>query len=413
MKTIVVNKYGSVFRTQEYARRMSKTGEGGETEGLLRHLVARGDCHVVYFGQHDGTIEGVDFIKSDLSRIRELGGDPLAIGAEDQELGFAADYAKLRHREVVALLTVDGYSPTFSHVNNPHFATVQTASLCYAAPTLALLRKLEVPRISINNDPRCHPKDQEMSYPDLYSDWVRPRACLGQCNSDDTRVVGKRKYRRVVRHARAESWAYRERREPAPWDARLRDHTNVIAHSHLNVGCKSGDPYAWNRVFKDAGSLTHEYVVYGDGWDAKHHTLGEFEFVKFPGPCKQEDVWRLLQTALCNPVVSHTPGFYTGKPWVLVEAGVVPLLFGDGSHSHTYDPYQVLLPLTDGGRIVKPGDLDAHRRLFASDKACYEDVLAGWQERLQPDWSTLDCLVDSLLAGDFREDIRWGGYFRC
>lgn len=423
MKSIIVTKYGSVFRTRANLTGASQTGEQGETEGVIRHLLERySSTHqVVYFGQYRGNpLPGLVVVESDLSRVRESG----EWSSEDeQKAGFESDRQTIMDAcgdggdggdggEIVGMICVDGYAPTFSHVYNPNGATVQCAAINYCAPQLALLESLKIPRICINNDPRCVPRDQEMSYGWEYT---RPVACLGQWDHEfSSKIIGRQRYRCKTVHARAESWAYLEQDWSSPHSARTE--VNVIAHAHLEDGMRCGSRDAWQRVLSDAPEGTR---VYGRGWEAfaqpNQESYDEGR-VKFVGPCRPSEVAGLLDTTLCCPVVSHTPGFYTGKPWVLMSRGVVPLLFG-ADHSHTYDPKGILIACDPGvedrmWRVYNPGDFkDSVERLLAYPKL-YENTRERWQKILEPDFRLLDEICDRLFDNTFVQDERYGGYWR-
>lgn len=413
MKSIIVTKYGSVFRPRSNLVGASKTGEQGETEGVIRHLLDRRDCQVVYFGQYRGDpFPGLIVVESDLSRVKEVDGDPLLLSDDAQKAGFDNDMENVLQvckTQPAAMICVDGYAPTFSHVYNPTGATVQCAAINYCAPQLALLESLKIPRICISNDPRCVPRDQEMSFG---WEWTRPQACLGQWDHRlPSRVIGGKRYDCRWVHARAESWAYLEQSDGLPHADRA--DVNVIAHAHLEDGMRCGSQKAWRQVLTDAPEGTR---VWGKGWEAfAQPNQDSFDGgnVQFMGPCRPGDVSALLDATLCCPVVSHTPEFYTGKPWVLAARGVVPLLFGDGEHSHTYDPKGLLMDVQHNPcRIVKPGDFKHRCELYESRPDLWQSDMNWWRDRLRPDFSLLDEVIDRLLDGTFVEDERFGGYRR-
>ena len=376
MKSILVTKYGSVFRTT--SKGASSSGEGGETLGILKHLVSRGDVEVVYFGAFDGDMP-CEAVRSHHENVREYGTDPVLCPPEAQEADFALDVAALGDRDWVGCICVDGYAPTFSHIRNPNDAIIQCASINYTGPVLNVLEKLKLKRICINNDPRCFPKDQEMSHGWTYA---LPRAILGQCDNASLRTVGGKKYRRVSIHARAESWCEFQPVPHVPYEDRTE--RNVLAHSHVGHGIGTGDFNNWHSLL---GSTCN---VYGDGW---HHYPWETA-ATFHGKIPQSKVPEvLLKTRVC-PVVSHTPGFYTGKPYVLVHHGVVPVLHRSYDEKGLFgvEPYSTV-----------PWDITRNE---------YESMLAHWRTVTQPRWEMLDRVVDELLNGTF-EDFKYGGYIPC
>lgn len=404
MKTIIVTKYGSVFRTRADLKGASASGEQGETEGIIRHLAARGDCQVVYFGQYRGEKLCHEVVNSDLSPMKEVGVDPLLVTGEMQEAGWDADERAVRDvagGEVVGMICVNGYAPTFSHVDNPRGATVQCAALNYCAPVLALLERLKIPRICVNNDPRTYPRDQEMSY---WWEWARPRALLDQCDNAQRQVVGGRPYRRVSVHARVESWAHLPEGH-ATWDVRTGHGPKVVAHAHIQTGIRNGCVETWRTVLNGAPPCTN---VYGAGWE---HFPDRPQGVMFMEQLKPAEVPEVMRTQLCMPVVSHTEGFYTGKPYLLVSQGCVPLLAGVGSRM--YDPKGLLRPCDSPYRVRQTGDYARIYDELRYDRGLWEQMIHEWREACAPDWSALDRLVDRLLDGTFVEGEDHGGYFPC
>jgi hypothetical protein len=304
--------------------------------------------------------------------------------------------------QVIGFINVAGYAPTFSHVDNPRGAAVQAAAVRYTAPMHNALNVLRIPRIVINNDPRTYPRDQEMSYGWDYS---RPAALLDQRNGMTVGVVGGKKYVKHSVHGYCESWGH------VPELSNSLDiAATAIAHAHLDDGIRSGDPSAWDIVL--GGGLPEGFRVIGRGWDHYH----AYDPVLMPGPVRSTEVGPILAQAMCCPVVSHSPGFYTGKPYVCIANGCIPLLFGDGRHTHTYDPRGDLVPLTHHTRIRVKGDLKRISETFFSDREWYWETLKQFRQIFVPRWDKLDQLVDDLVAGvDWQTDRGWreryGGYY--
>ena len=372
--TILINKSGCVFRTRDSNKGASKTGEVGETEGVIRHLVERGH-KVVYFGAIRGDLPCTvveSHIPPDLNE--------LSPGAYQREL-WAKDVAALEpHGPFTHMLQMAGFSPTWSTIDNPNFASIYSAGIRYSGPALHVLHHFGLQRIMINCDPRTYPKDQEMS---LTWPEVRPRLVLDQCDSEVVTKVGGKKYRRITRYAGCESWAYLNKfANTGEVDCA------VVAHAHIKDGCRQqGRDQSWRNVL-----LGTNHMVYGKGWE--HYSNYNPDLM--PGPIRPNEVQRLLSRVKCSPCVAQE-NFYTGKPYVLWSCGCVPLLYGDGQDPYTWDPKEIFLPLNHPWRINKPGDLD--RLIKDVDK-----MKGHWDRVLKPRWAVLDEIADKIEEGyEFNE----------
>lgn len=386
---LFVCKSGSPFYSRSYVRRASSSGEQGETEGVIRHLVSRGDVRVVYFGITYGELP-CEVITPAVEGLDEWTDGP----TQRDRFRRDEDAVRALGAELLGVINVSGYSPTMSLVDNEKGAQVQSSSIRYTAPMLNLLQAFKLPRVVINNDPRTYPKDQEMSFG---WDWVRPRALLDQQQLDGKQVVGGVKYRRNSVWAKCESWGFLERvknRRDLP--------CIILGHSHFRTGIKNGGKTreAWDNVMGEHCT----YPLYGAGWEGRENWLG---------PLEAADVPQVLACARCCPVVAHTPRFYTGKPYVLVASGCVPLLYGGWDvPPGTWDPYGHFVPLDSSLRIRKPGDLERLVK-WLEDDVYYEAQLETWQHLCQPDWTWLDMVVDRLCSGVELDVEVTGGYERC
>lgn len=387
MKTILVSKTGMSFATREQARLGSATGEQGETEGILRHLVQRGDVHVIYFGRMRGEVPGVTNIAPDTQGLNEH------VLCAEQEERWARDIAALKPHEPIACINVTGPPATFSWARNPRGAQIQAQGVHYTGPILNAIHKLGLKRICVNNDPRTYPRDQEMSY-----GWTscRPVALLDQCAAIKSQTVGGKEYRRVSVYSAAQSWAWLPEAAPRAFADRVP--CNVVAHAHIGDGCAQQDrDSAWRAI------IDGDYPIYGKGWEHYTGTLG-----KVMGPVKPSEALQLFHNARCTPCVAAVPGFYTGKAWVAYSQGCIPVPFGDGQHPHTWDPVGRYVGLDNDYERCTHG-----LKPFAAmgeDEYCTR--LLNWGERLKPDWSMLDKVVDKLIGGCF-VDFEFGGYCPC
>jgi hypothetical protein len=117
----------------------------------------------------------------------------------------------------------------------------------------------------------------------------------------------------------------------------------------------------------------------------------------------------LARSWVC-PIVSHTPGFYTGKPYVVFNNGCFPVFYGDGSDQWTYDISQILVPFNTVGKY-RFTDYESLRSCIAWAKENAAECEAVWREVLRPKWQVLDDFIDAAIRGECSmESVNWGGY---
>jgi hypothetical protein len=154
--------------------------------------------------------------------------------------------------------------------------------------------------------------------------------------------------------------------------------------------------------------------VIGRGWEGFDRS--RFTPERFPGSVRQNIVAQQLSQAVTCPVVSHSPGFYTGKPFVVHACGAVPVLYGRGAdkQSHTWDPRGIYEPLDSEFRVTNWDELKRVSTLLHSDGQLFEQLRTAWSDRLQPRFDKLDRLIDDLIAGRDMTTREWyadyGGY---
>lgn len=390
-KTILIAKGGSVYRTRALASTAPPTGEQGETEGLIRHLLIRDDINLVYFGKYRGEVpKGLTVVDSELVNVKSN-----FTLAKDQEIGFRIDIDAIEDFEPIAFIQTAGYSPTMSMIDNPRGATVQCAAINYTAPMLNIIEHFKLPRLVVNCDPRTYPRDQEMS---MGWPYCRPAALLDQCYKTISKVVGSKKYTVRSVHARPESWGYHVRSSNTDENDCV-----IVAHAHIKDGCKQKmRGVSWHNVLDGS-----DYKVYGKGWE---HYEGYNED-QFPGCIPPNEVYEKIRTHSFTPCVSAGHGFYTGKVYVAESQGCIPILYGDGSDPYTWDPLGLFIPLNSEIRIRKPGDLG---RIIRMQSGHLKEVRALWRERCRPHWNVLDNMINDLLSGLDIKSPEWfelyGGY---
>jgi hypothetical protein len=382
MKTLLFAKGGGPMYTRDFIGRASASGEQGESEGTLRHLCERDDLRVIYFGQSYGELPCESY-RPMIDGLTEMSN--AAVQEAYWDVDEIAIRAMLGDDECIGFLNIAGYSPTFSWIANPNYATVQAAAVRYTGPMNSIIERLKLPRLVVNNDPRTYPKDQEMSYG---WDHIRPVALLDQWGDQRVQVVGGKKYLRRSIWAKCESWGYLKRYENLGIERCV-----VLAHAHVDTGTRNGSFEPWHRILDGTS-----YPIYGAGWDG---------FPQWQGAVRPKEVQEILKDAICCPVLFNTPGFYTGKCYVLESCGCIPILYGDGSCPHTADPREQWQLFSDPRRVVF--DLDR-----VIDERDIDEERREWNLRCLPDWRLLDQMIDNLLDGlDISSDAwfkRYGGY---
>jgi len=364
---------------------LSSFGEGGETEGVIRHLVERGH-NVVYFGRHDGELP-CPAIQPYLKGIDDL------VSEREQQAAWGHDIAALEpYAPFAGMVNVLG---ACSPRNFAGETIVYAWAIRYCGPALNLLRHFNLRRVVINNDPRSYPHEMEMGHsPNLI-----PVALLGQYDSDRLRVVAGTRYRVKEVHAFAESWVYNHVRENT-------DEQPVVfmAHAHLKDGIRV--PERFDAIW-DIAQWT-DIPVYGAGWEGIRDDAVLL---------RQHVVTDMINTATCCPVIAHVPGFYTGKPYVLMSQGCIPILWGasrqDGSSSpFTADPKGLLLPLNSLWRWDEGCNPWGPKGIIQRTIDAKDMLRAKWAERLKPRWEMLDEVVDLLIRDKPIPIDRFGGFAR-
>jgi hypothetical protein len=320
MARVIVSKYGMKWYSRECTT--NKIGEQGETEGIMRWLLGQGH-EVIYFGAHEGEVDGVTFIRPHLDGL-----DAESSDRHQREL-WTKDIEQLADLHVTHAVQVNGMAPTFSWIDNPRGARLQSFAVRMCGPWLNVLQTLRLPRVCVNNDPRSYPRDQEMSY-----GWnhCRPSALLDQCSAIKKMTVGGLDYRRVSVYGVCESYGY--------LPVRLNTgemNCVVIAHNHANDSIASKSD--WSSLH-ELLKLMPEIKIYGNGW--------EVDDVNFMGPILPHQVLKEFSRAKTCFYVPHTPGFKTGKPYVATSCGCVPctsladVLFAINNYEYAIHEAQVL-----------------------------------------------------------------------
>jgi hypothetical protein len=146
-------------------------------------------------------------------------------------------------------------------------------------------------------------------------------------------TVGGKKYNRVSYYAYAESFGWLPHRP----NQKKRD-VVIVAHSHFDDGLGSA------ATWPDLEWLLYstDCVVYGKGWENTEWAQRYPD--KFLGPVKPLEVLDIVNEAKVSYVCDHTPGFKTGKPYVLTSQGCVPC-WNKEQIKHAIDNYEASIQL--------------------------------------------------------------------
>jgi hypothetical protein len=420
-KVILIAKVGGVLHTrEEQAHRAGALGEQGDTEGVVRHLAeraVRGDIRLVYYGQWRGrTPDGCELLQPTVDGLNDN------TTAAQQHERFMLDAKRLDDMlgpdEPVAFVNIAGYAPTSSLVANPQYATVQAASVRYVAPAVDCIARWRLKRIVINNDLRTYTRDQEMTW---HSEHLVPVALLDQTSepTEYKTTIGGRKYLRRSVYSKAEGWAYHL---PCSFMGEQQDNTDetpvtLIAHCHVHTGFKEpGRDQSFWRLLSDGQGwavdpelLQLGLRVHGAGWE---HYSG-YDPAVMTGSITPREVYDVLWKSTCCPCVAPGKGWVTSKPYVLMSQGCIPILFGDGEDDFTWDrvgDYAPLRDFDDYKRASWPGELARIAKALQANDHLRWELREWWRERLQPDFTLLDSLIDDVLDSRPISWERYGGW---
>lgn len=389
-KTIIICKGGSVFYTRDL---VIERGEQGETEGIINHLLQRDDVNLVFYGQYRGyEIPGLTVVQSTIKGLDNYSLKKEQIGA------FKKDEEQLAAHDPIALINVSGQAPTSSLGWNPMGAQILNFAVRYSAPMLMAMGELNLPRICLNNDPRSYPRDQEMRW---YSDYCRPVALLDQCEQTIPKVVSGESYRVKSVYGACQSWAFQHEAENEPLRPAV-----IVAHAHFKTGIKMADPARWYELLDHMPPGTE---IYGEGWE--HYDGPNKDKLNIKGKLKPGLVFEQFRTSVCGPVVPHTKGFITGKPYVMMSQGCIPIFHPE------YDQDNRILPADHWCRMKSCSEFGKKAHDLWMDKEFREQIKADLREQLKPDWEVFDKLIDTVVRDPqgFMADKYWndfGGYKR-
>lgn len=396
-RTIAVTRTGSPF----FVSGVGSSARGDlDTEPVVRHLAARGDCDIVYFGvirNAEALPDNVRVIDVDARQFDRYSDD------SHVEECLKPYVDQLRDMEPLCMIDLFGAVPTWSWVANPNYAMVFDFGIKYSAPALYAIHKLKLPRFGIVTDPKCYKRDMEMG-----SIWpeIVPQAVLSQETLQFKKSICNTKFLCHAVYAACEYWLT-DVFCPEQKEFEKTHDISIASNTHLGENrLPKGRENLWTEILERCDPASTR--ISGAGWE-KHpfYYLPEWR-ESFVGVLKGFDnVLEHIGRGRGGPMIPQWPGFNSTKPRLYALMGSVPYLYGDGSSQYdmTYDRDARVLPLNHPSRWVNgpPHSYDAQETI--------ELVL----KNTVPDYSKLDALVDRILAGTVTyPDPAWlkefGGY---
>lgn len=396
MTRVLLVRTGSVWWVD--TRKASSVGEQNDATGVARMLRDLG-FDVAITGRIEGELEGVttlDWKWKEWGMPQDAYSCPASsvYACYDKALATIASWAP------DVIVEISGAAPTMSTIDNHKGCKVFEFAVRYYGMALYMYHKLKLPRLVILNDPRSHPKDQEMTrWPECI-----PSAVLSQFPEDKTQVVDGKKYNVVCKYAGCENWW--------SWDWPYADLDNdrgrsmtIIAHSHMNDArlARNRDS-VWEYILSDPRL---EYKVFGKGWEF----FSKYDPAVHRGPVKPDMVHELLQKTPCGPMIPIANGWVTAKLRQYLVNGALPLVYGRDPNAHLmYDRNCIHVPVDSWLRF------DCSDELYDKWQRCIErvterkELISAYRDYTKPDPSLLLDMISHFAAGGEKNLEKFGGY---
>jgi hypothetical protein len=406
---IVVSKTGMPACTLPFR---GATGETGETEGLLRHLVAVGH-DVTFLGMWIGDpVPGVKTINIESEVL-----DELATFDEQEkvcrkyadDVGVADAFIDMCGSGAGRSWICDGPYPP---ARDWYLRTMQA---------ICAIGMLGCPRIACSTDIRCYPHELDWREPDRATcapvfPSLKPVAVLSQ----------KTHERKVFAiHTRGQTWRRREvyagieNWDALAWDAdrdqqdwQYLEATNpenrvgvcIIAHAHIKTGFgkRQRDDVFKRLLSNPAANGLMKVRVYGEGWE---HFSGYHKKL-MPGKIKMAECAKKLRSSVCGVLVPpEDSDWVTSKIGMYVRQGCAPIFYGRGEE-FTYDKGERYVPLDSPFRACTADDL---HRIYSKTLTlgAYRDYMRDLVEKVKPNFKRLDACLDAIASKEDTNSDKW------
>ena len=378
-----------------YCDPVKATSPKGEADTLpfLEWCAQNEKVEAMYFGRTvSPELCPVPCIEPDLSEVGEF----CSLAEMKERLEPCWD--KIREFAPDVIVNYQGAPPTWSNPDNPRFSSVQAMAVRYCLPALYTMHMLEIPRVVVMTDPKCYPRDGEMS-----TCWplTRPVAVLSQEDTIFKRTIIGKDWNVHAAYAGCEYWLTWNWEPLTPFLER--DPLLLMGHSHFKTSRIPGgreDIYA--RWFDNV-----KCDIIGTGWEGWEQWLGTVPTLN--------DVRELLRHYHGGPFLPQKPGFNSTKPRIYAMSGACPMPYGTGLADLTYDRDARILPLDHPCRIREGETLgEAWSRLSLRE---LNDGLALTLENTRPDFTKLLSCVNDIKSGRDTLTEEWartyGGYLPC
>lgn len=327
MKILISKLGGAVGST-------NVNGESGETEQITRYLMQSGR-DVRYFGHVSG-----DWPCPVITPYMDKRWNDLMSGRLQRE-GFERDLEQFDGWRPDVFIWVNGYSPTWSRVDNPNGAKIFTAGIRFVGPQIHLASVIRPKIINVNNDPRTYLKDQALTT--MYRLW--PDVILDQVERTVERTLGGHLVTQKSIYGYCDTWIIAN---VEPSESR-RCGGCLAGHSHFRSGIKDFGRYS---EFVRAVTLLNEGEL--DAWGYGWADVGPW--VNHGPATSLSQVFARYSHTI---VLTHADGFIPSKAVLAARNGCVPLFLPDGPYAYRTPKIN---PETTPEFYLGTHDIDAARK---------------------------------------------------
>ena len=362
-QNILVTRTGSPFYS---------CGQKGfpDMMGIWDYLRTRQDYTATYVGHVVGPDRG--------SMIRwPVKGLNRDLDTEYIEEMWAESLEKCRELNPTHIVVLEGATPTWSWPDNPTAARIFDFGLRYSAPALWLCHKLKIPRVSIITDPKCYPRDSEMTtiWPEC-----RPHSVLSQENCWINKTIQGKPLKIEAVYAKCEYWLMHGRAYPIIQGKNYSAFRGNQMAQFKELRLRKGREESWRKIL--AAFHGCDLKIAGKGWDGWPKEVFTGWVDGFDGLLK------FLGEGIAGPMIPQKVGFSSTKPLMHAVMGNCPLFFDD------YDSACRVLPANHTCRSPqRPGSLSTQFLLDTCERV---------KEACTIDFTMLDrVLIDGEKIGGY------------